>query len=103
MFLPWELLVVVVVVVTGDLPLVWAGWVDAAGAVVVGAAGGGGGAGEALVMTTRRPSGLVPYCTGWNNLAIRSQNQTRFPPGMSHHQAEGLFVFCVVAVQTSWV
>ncbi len=67
--------------VRGDLPLVCAlgavaGLVVVVGAVVTALARGARVV--LLVMGTRRPSGLVPYCTGRNNLKLKlchSQNQ----------------------------
>lgn len=72
MVLPWEV-AVVVAVVTGDLPLVWAAWlVVETDMLVVGELVGGRWP-AALVMAARRPSGFVPYCTGWNNLMRKNQ------------------------------
>ena len=56
------------VVVTGDLPLAWAGWLTVVATVVFAGVVVGGRWAGVLVMATRRPSGFVPYCTGWNNL-----------------------------------
>lgn len=65
---------VVVAVVTGDLPLVWADWlVVEAETLAVGELVGGRWP-AALVMAARRPSGFVPYCTGWNNLIREKKN-----------------------------
>lgn len=54
--------------VTGDLPLVWADWLAVETEVLVAGELVGGRWPGALVMAARRPSGFVPYCTGWNNL-----------------------------------
>lgn len=58
----------VVALVTGALPLACAAWLGVeADVLVVGELVGGRWAG-AVVMAANRPSGLVPYWTGWNNL-----------------------------------
>lgn len=67
MDLPWDV-AVVVAVVTGDLPLVWADWLVVETEVLVAGELVGARGPAALVMAPRRPSGFVPYCTGWNNL-----------------------------------
>lgn len=59
---------VVVAVVTGGLPLVWADWLVVETEVLVAGELVGGRWPTVLVMAARRPSGFVPYCTGWNNL-----------------------------------
>jgi len=72
-----------VVVVRGDLPLgcvlgaAVTGLVVVVGAVVTAVARGAGVV--LLVMGTRRPSGLVPYCTGWNNLKLQTSNSQHQP------------------------
>ena len=63
--LPWEVGVVVAVVM-GGLPLLCADWLVVEAEVVAGEVRGRWPV--ALVMAARRPSGFVPYCTGWNNL-----------------------------------
>lgn len=65
--LPWEV-GAAVAVVTGDLPQVWADWLVIEAAVLLAEELVGGRPLGALVIATRRPSGFVPYCTGWNNL-----------------------------------
>ena len=59
---------VVVAVLTGDLPLGRPDWLLVeVGVLIVGELVGGRWP-TVLVMAARRPSGFVPYCTGWNNL-----------------------------------
>lgn len=59
----------------GDLPLAWADWlvVETEVLVEVGELVGGR-CPAALVIVASRPSGFVPYCTGWNNL-IREEKK----------------------------
>lgn len=59
---------VVVAVLTGDLPLGRADWLLVEVEVLVVGELVGGRWPTVLVMAARRPSGFVPYCTGWNNL-----------------------------------
>lgn len=59
-------------VVTRDLPLVWPAWlmdgeVPVAGELI------GGRWPAAFAKAAKRPSGFVPYCTGWNNLIREKQ------------------------------
>lgn len=68
---------VVFAVVTGDLPLLWADWLVLEAEVLVAGELGGCWPG-ALVMAARRPSGFVPYCTGWNNLIRGKSKSSRF-------------------------
>lgn len=72
MVIPWEV-AVVVAMVTGDLPLVWADWLVVETELLVEGELVWGRWPAALVIAARRPSGFVPYCTGWNNL-IRKNN-----------------------------
>ena len=65
---------VVVAVVTGDLPLAKAVWLVVETEVLVTGELVGGRWPAALVMAARRPSGFVPYCTGWNNLQSRKED-----------------------------
>lgn len=64
---PWEM-GVAAAVVTGDLPLVWPDWLVVEGTVLVGGELVGGRWPTTFAKAAKRPSGLVPYCTGWNNL-----------------------------------
>lgn len=65
---------VAVAVVTGDLPLVWADWLVVETEVLVAGELVGGRGPAVVVMAPRRPSGFVPYCTGWNNLIRKKLN-----------------------------
>ena len=67
-------------VVTGDLPLAWAGWLTVVATVVFAGVVVVGRGAAVLVMATRRPSGFVPYCTGWNNLKRVETHMRTIPP-----------------------
>lgn len=69
---------VVVAVVTGDLPLAWADWLVVETEVLVAGELVRGRWPAALGMAARRPSGFVPYCTGWNNLIRKKLNDRCF-------------------------
>lgn len=74
--LPWEEAVVVATVM-GDLPLAWADWLVVETEVLVEEGElVGGRCPAALVIVASRPSGFVPYCTGWNNL-IREKKKKK--------------------------
>lgn len=76
LILPWEV-AGEVAVVTGDFPRLWADWLVVDTEVLVAAElTGGFWPAPPLVMVASRPSGFVPYCTGWNNLVREKQMNT---------------------------
>lgn len=114
MVIPWEV-AVVVAMVTGDLPLVWADWLVVETELLVEGELVWGRWPAALVIAARRPSGFVPYCTGWNNLIRKNNhvvwmweyqyNQFTFYKFLRHPRTSTSTLLCYqqILLLTSWV